>query len=339
MLTLITGVPGSGKSLWAVKMILEAIRAKEDATKRLPKLIEEGDAKRIAECQALIRDIYVDIDGFDHDTLGTKPAPEDWRQTPDGSLVVYDECQQRFGPDGSGRSKREDISGLEIHRHTGHDIIFITQRERLIHSNIRDLIGSHYHIQRQFGTHTVKVYHRAETMDTSSTAQLEKVDMSPWQYDKKLFQCYKSATVHTHKRQVPAWLKRSLVVMGLALVVSGYLFYQSLGFFSGTGQIAQAADSASPTVQHQAQPSTPFTSKSSNAPQPVRLMGCAAWARQTRCQCYSNDGSVADVEFEVCMSAVSGSTLAFASQLPSDASKRSIRPSSRQEPIQRAVGM
>jgi hypothetical protein len=222
MLTLITGVPGSGKSLYATKLILDICKENDEYKKK-------GEHNKV-------RPIYVDIDGFDHEKAGTHPMPEsgDWRDTPDGSICVYDECQQRFGPDRNGRSDNPIIADLEIHRHSGHDIFFITQRERLLHSHIRDLIGKHYHIQRVMGSHNVKVYSRDETIDTKSTSCLNNYcDQKMWRYDKKLFDYYKSATVHTHKFKLPSWMKASLFFIALAVLVTGGAFYSAIGFFTG----------------------------------------------------------------------------------------------------------
>ena len=67
MLTLITGVPGSGKSLRAVY--------------ELKKALDAG------------RPCYSDIEGLN--MPGVLPAPDDWRTTPEGSFIVYDEAQKR----------------------------------------------------------------------------------------------------------------------------------------------------------------------------------------------------------------------------------------------------
>ena len=68
MITLITAVPGSGKTLHAIGLILKAL--------------SEGRA------------VYARIDGLLIDEV--KPAPDDWRDTPEGSLVIYDEAQEIF---------------------------------------------------------------------------------------------------------------------------------------------------------------------------------------------------------------------------------------------------
>lgn len=124
MIKLITGTPGSGKTLFAVSEILE--EAKKGRT------------------------IYCDIDGLRID--GVMPIADDldWRDTPEGSLVVYDEAQQNdiFKAGRGALSDNQIVKDLEIHRHTGHDIIFITQSPIFMHNHIRQLVGEHMHLHR-----------------------------------------------------------------------------------------------------------------------------------------------------------------------------------------------
>ena len=115
---LITGTPGSGKSLFAVAKILEL-------QKQFPE-----------------RQIFADIEGLQID--GVERSPEDWRETPDNSIIFYDEAQQheRFRS-GTSANRDEIVQKLQVHRHTGHDIYFITQSPRFLNSFVTDLIGEH----------------------------------------------------------------------------------------------------------------------------------------------------------------------------------------------------
>lgn len=306
MITLITGVPGSGKTLYAVKLILQLVKLREDARKKLE---TETDPEKITALKVHDRSIYVDINGFNHDKYGTLETPEDWQTTPDGSAVFYDECQQKFGPDGGGRSKNTVIQAFEVHRHTGHDIYLITQRERLLHPNVRDLIGKHYHIQRQFGSKTVKIFSRDEVISTTSTTALNKCDMVPWQYDKKLFSAYQSATVHTHSFKMPHWLKIKLTALVLLVVFGIYMLFNSLDFWTG----ATEYDTTTAQVDYSLLPeSEPFVVSVSKPNE--HLMGCAVWSNESQCQCYTVDGFTADLSYNQCMTHARGSTLSFRPQ-------------------------
>lgn len=205
MLILITGVPGSGKTLYGVGLIRQ--------------FLTDG------------REVFTNIDGL---TLpGCLPAPEDWREAPDGSVVVYDECQQKFGPDGNGRSGRSDIQDLEIHRHRGMDIMLITQHPKLLHAHIRRLVGRHHHVFRMYGAQTAKVFSRDGQIDVDKASALRNEDSVMWTYPKADFEVYKSATVHTHKRHLPAWLKRMSLGILVGFGLLGLVGYQARAFFSG----------------------------------------------------------------------------------------------------------
>ena len=108
MITLITAVPGSGKTLLAVGLIVDYI----------------------AEGRHVFHNIAgLQVDKFSRPDL-IHDAPTDWRDTPHGSVVIYDECQQpHLYPATAQRGAVDDerLTAMETHRHSGHDLIFITQ--------------------------------------------------------------------------------------------------------------------------------------------------------------------------------------------------------------------
>lgn len=155
MITLITAVPGSGKTLYAISLIDKANK--------------EGRA------------VYQNIDGlkpeaFDNPTL-IYDAPADWRDTPDGSLVIYDECQQpHLYPATAKRGLVEDerLTAMETHRHTGHDLIFITQAPTFVHHHIRKLAGQHLHFYRARGISGAMRYEWSHVSATVQTIDANK---------------------------------------------------------------------------------------------------------------------------------------------------------------------
>jgi len=255
MLTLITGVPGSGKTLYAVSLIHEYLKSG--------------------------RQVFTDIEGIN--IIGVQLAPEDWRECPDGAVVVYDECQQRYGPDGAGRSGRSDIQDLEVHRHRGFDIVLITQHPKLLHAHIRRLIGRHHHVFRMYGGQTAKIFTRDGQIDIDKPSQLKDQDSIVWTYPTQYFDQYKSATLHTHKRKLPAWLKRSAIAMLIFVAISGALMYKASDFFPGNyATPAKAAQAAAPE-RAVASPTQPLASAPVYA-----VSGCMSSARA--CRCYGSQG-------------------------------------------------
>ena len=103
MLTLITGKPGSFKTAKTATLAIQYLK--------------EG------------RQVYTNIDEFDYDGVQKLPENNDWRDTPDGSVIIYDEAQQFDFLQYKGREKLSTdgrVKDLEVHRHTGHDIILVS---------------------------------------------------------------------------------------------------------------------------------------------------------------------------------------------------------------------
>lgn len=208
MMTLITGTPGSGKTLYAVSRIIE-----EAAKGRL---------------------IFSNIDGLS--VPGVHPMPDDldWRNTPDGSLVVYDEAQQHemFKNIGKGNSKEPIVSDMEVHRHTGHDLIFITQHPRLISSHIRSLIGEHINVHRPYGAPIASAYRWGVCEDNPNTKTAQNRAEASFKvpFKKEWFRFYKSATMHTHKFRIPENLRNMFIFLLLIIAAVWFMFGKSTLF-------------------------------------------------------------------------------------------------------------
>lgn len=198
MIVLVTGTPGSGKTLFVVSKILELQKQFPD------------------------RKIYSDIEGLQID--GVEQSPDDWRTTPDNSIVIYDEAQQheRFRA-GTQANKDEVVQKLQVHRHTGHDIWFITQSPRFLNAFVLDLVGEHYHLHRPYGAKLASVYYwRSVRKQPQSLASRELAENEfLFKYPKELFNVYKSATQHNVKLKVPKklWLIVAAIVIMLGFVV------------------------------------------------------------------------------------------------------------------------
>lgn len=272
MLILITGVPGSGKTLYSIDLIKAYLK--------------EG------------RPVYADIEGLILE--GVQPAPDDWRETPDGSVVVYDECQRRFGSEGArgGRSDKAEIAAMETHRHTGHDIILITQHPNLLHAHVRRLVGRHHHVFRLFGTKTAKVFTHDRLIKVDNRTDLQEADERIWSYPTQNFKHYKSATVHTHKARLPRYVYVGAAVMSALAIAVAFAFSQSALFepLRGGSQerienpIIAAVDNRHVPVQVVSEPPRPIAGvpMANSQPELVREVGgCAAtW---DHCQCYDWD--------------------------------------------------
>ncbi len=164
-LKLVTAPPGTGKTLLLIKMIFEYLK----------------DGRRV----------YANIDQLKIDEVLPIPHNADWRDLPDGSVVIYDEAQEHasFSADDlidfpefveSEQLNNESITayktrlslekkeydrekkkymesikdiarGFQIHRHFGFDIILATQDQSLLNNLAKKCVGEHYHLTRPFG--------------------------------------------------------------------------------------------------------------------------------------------------------------------------------------------
>ena len=222
MITLITGVPGSGKTLMAVS----------DLSKKVDK---EWAGRKIF--------IY----GIPELTIPTEPIPEGhtiqdmhvWLKWPEnnGSIVVIDEAQNIFPPRSAGSKTPEIVEWLHVHRHSGVDIILITQMPGRIDKQVRDLVGAHYHIHKTpLG---VRMRYFWDYCENNPKSGMKNARPEVYKFDKKAFGLYKSAEIHT-KVKTPK--SRVLWVIPAALIVFGITAYMGYSLLSGLGS-SEKADS------------------------------------------------------------------------------------------------
>lgn len=280
MIYLITGVPGAGKTLRAVELV-------------------EGWVKSG-------RSVFARIDGL---TMpGVAEAPDDWRKTPDGSVVVYDEAQTLFGAEGpkGGRSQRDDIQAMETHRHTGHDLVLVTQHPGLLHSHVRRLVGRHEHVQRVFGSSRVVISWRDRCFDVDSRSERASAVTTSWIHPRRLFDVYKSASVHVSHAKLPGRLKWLLGFAVVCLLVLGIAVSRLLSGPSQSDLIESAARIDGKVDRVEALPSPSGVSDHVEpAPWKVKAVVSGCISSSTRCQCYTAQGFPIVQELAECLRFVS----------------------------------
>lgn len=299
MITLITAKPGCGKSQLAVKLIVQAVKSG--------------------------RQVFADIAGLDVDEIQRRygglrvlPSPADWRDTPEGSLVVYDEAQGRFPSTGKpGRPDDPVLQALEVHRHTGHDLIFVTQEPTFVHHHIRKLAGEHKALHRAMGRKGAIVYTWENQIgDPEDSFSKRSANTENFSYSKEWQTLYKSSTIHTHKFKLPSrflWLAAAILLVvswPIYRIASGQFINPSSSTLSEVGIISaeppQAPDAeggrggASPVV-------LPVSSEFAwrAAPQVPALNGCVSGRH---CRCWDFDGLLVDIPEGVCRSLAEGIT-------------------------------
>lgn len=192
---LVSGLPGSGKSLRGIFYIRKG-------------LADE-------------RPVYVDgIDGLQE--FGWEPCnANEWQDLPDGALVVIDEAQKRWGT----RTRTDVppyIAALSEHRHRGFDFVLLTQHPAMLDSYVRRLVNGHEHLVRQYGAQVSRIFTWQECFDDpQSQGARQRATESVWKFPKEIFPLYQSATLHTVKAKIP----KRLLALPLLLVVGAVLAY------------------------------------------------------------------------------------------------------------------
>lgn len=291
MITLITGVPGSGKSLHAVSELLLPMQNAE--------IEHEGQkVKRILYTNIknlLLDHVLIDKDDLLKWHLWCKP----------GDLICFDEVQEVWRPRSMGAQIPDSIAKLETHRHFGVDFVLVTQHPMLLDQNIRRLVGRHLHVRRVANMALAVVYE----WDHASNPSMVKsaITTRPWRYPKSAFKLYKSAEAHTKQ---PRRLPFAIVVMFLALCGLAYGVYSAQDRFTErySGKTPDSKPSLSagtvqPVPQVAAAKIIPSLADfiQDTPPVPERPLGCIAV--RSRCACYDQSGYIVPMPDASCRAA------------------------------------
>lgn len=334
MIVLITGLPGNGKTLYALDWV-----------------------KRKAEKEA--RPVfYARIKGL---TLPwTVIDPFAWMSCPPNAIVVIDEVQQSndpvdpkspslFGVRQRGAAVPAWAAALETHRHMGIDLVLITQDPMLLDVHDRKLVGLHFHVKRNFGLQRATVHEFGGcrpnvAQSTSGSVRHE------WSYPKEVYGWYKSAEVHTMKARVPM---RVWVLLGIPFVIAGLSWFAwsryltpdrelptlkaaagssesgtaSSGLGQGAGSrksVAQYVEQFQPRVAGLAYTAPVYDdiTRPVTAPYPAACVSMG-----DKCKCYTTQGTSLETGKDLCLQIVSGGFyVAWAQQSVVQDRGKQIRP-------------
>lgn len=213
-LTMITGKKGSGKTLFTVSLIEQ--------------LIKDNDA--LVKSGKEPRQIYSDIDGLNFDSI--HPAPDDWRETPNNSIIIYDEVQKREEWQRTGKriNKNEMIVDLTTMRKTNHIVYIITQHPQMIDNTVCQLIDHHLHVVRGFGLPASNIYHwegycSNPDNDINKSKAISEIKFN---HPKRLYDKYLSGIEKDSiKTNVPNKVKFMIIFILMMIFGSVYLFFSS----------------------------------------------------------------------------------------------------------------
>lgn len=249
MITVITGTPGAGKTLYAIEKLLLPVVGKTVKGR-------DADGNEIEH----ERTIYTNINGLqiDHELIdgGENQGLRDWyKWAKPGALIVFDEVQKVWPPRPNGSKIPEDVQALDTHRHLGVDFILITQNVLNFDRHIHALAGRHLHVRRIANMPLATVYE----WDHVSRGLLYSKSMvkHPWRYSSKVFKLYKSSELHTKvPRRVPG-LVWFLLIGLLGITVLGPTVYTRIKQRTLGDQAAPESEKKAPSARDQKAPGAP----------------------------------------------------------------------------------
>lgn len=209
MITLLTGFPGNGKTLYLLNWILKWSKAENRPVYYSGiELTDQGKAGPFAD--------WIEF------------QPMEWNKCPPGAIIVTDECQRIYRNRSINATAPKFVTDLETHRHLGVDLVYVTQHPMLVDPALRRLTGQHLHCVRTFGMEGSVVHEWPQVRENCDKPVGRKDSVAkPFKFDKSLYGMYKSAEQHTMKRNLP-WKVKMLFVLPVILAVLVYMFYGSM---------------------------------------------------------------------------------------------------------------
>ncbi len=252
MINLITGVPGSGKTVYSMVFMLEAYNEgrpiyvhgipdlKIEHTQvicsspscgvcsprpimplepDLPdnELISDPVTKAINKNKRknYERD-YLEYEQKLHKYNSILKA-EDWHEwAPDGAFIFYDEVQNVYRPRSSSKEVPKSVAAFETHRHKGLDFFIISQSPLLFDSNIRRLVNKHIHLRPTWAGRYQYEFPECNDQPKNTSSGIK----SKYRLEKKVFSLFKSASLHTKQtKKIPMSFYIIFVALFLLIVL------------------------------------------------------------------------------------------------------------------------
>ncbi|MEK0215287.1 zonular occludens toxin domain-containing protein [Acinetobacter junii] len=228
---LIVGQPRHGKSQFAAKMAYEYHEKNIEIQKRI-------DSGKFNPETDIVREIYSDIEGHAEKCDFIKPAPKDWRDVPDNSIIFMDEIHKRpeYTDNDGKMSQNPMIVDLTTHGHHNKDIILMTQDPQRLNKGIRALVEKMYLVKRpvqkpNFATiYEFERWLRDPWQAAASTRSVNYQDSYKFFYKKKWQDMYTSASAHTSIQfKIQSKFIYAIIAIVVLMSLSWVLFTKSGG--------------------------------------------------------------------------------------------------------------
>lgn len=301
MLHIITGANGAGKTLNTLKWVRER-QLKENRP-----VCHNGRFEPIAGGE---------LSDWKHIEF------KDWQAEPDGTIFLIDEAHNDLPIRATGSAVPDAVKMLAEHRRRGFDFYLVTQHPQNLDSFVRRLVGPpgwHRHLKRSFGADMVSVLEWPAVnpnCEKDGSGKTGSVTMQA--FPKDVYSWYKSASLHTGKKRIPAkvWVFIAcLVLIPLLLwLAASKLMGKTEVKATAQAQQVEAVAASAPvaskltTAEYLEQrtpriPDFPHTApaydevtKPTVAPYPA---ACLTMGKT--CKCYTQQATLLQVSSEVCL--------------------------------------
>lgn len=220
-LTLITGLPGNGKTLNSIK---------------------ELDAQAVKEDRVVY---FHNIRGLKPETLKAQWYEFDnaleWFKLPENSLILVDEAQGFFPVRDPRKEVPEHCSQIETIRHGGRELWLVTQDANFLDVHVRRLCNRHVHFKRIFKSSKVLRHEWEQVTDTTKAASYKAAMTTPIKLDRKFFGSYES-TAQGAKHFLKFKPPLALYVLIPVLAFTGYYGFEVYDMYQRAVEPAKPAE-------------------------------------------------------------------------------------------------
>lgn len=207
--TLVTGLPGSGKTALVVDM-LSQIKNRPLFVMGIPDLKIEHNV-----CPPVEQWVEERTDPDD------EKLKLPYFTFPPNAIIVLDEAQRVYRPRQAGSKVPNIVAAFETRRHTGVDFVLLTQHPTFVDTAIRKLTNRHIHIHcTTMGRFKLEWQGIGEPDSSASRDLAARTRYKP---PKRVFDLYKSSELHTKPVVKRPWMVYAFVPLVLA-VIGGIYF-------------------------------------------------------------------------------------------------------------------
>lgn len=309
MLTLITAVPGSGKTLFAIQEIYKCLNNGHVVYSNIAGLKIPG---------VIAIETNTDWRDLDH-FKRTNPAMADMPIS-----VFYDEAHEhpafdfedtQFKENGTvdrikQKEVREQSRALRMHRHFGFDVYLITQEAPFLEKPLIGLVGMHYHLHRAFGLErsTLYMWRMGQSNPDTRSTQRYAESKTTFKFPKHFYNLYDSATTHTHKAHIPFYYIAICLIPVLLFSYSFYAyFYKGKHKQTDNVQASETKEQTlSPTLQ-QLKDEKEAKNNKEQYQQEQKLIDdekqrvASVFASSDSCRAYNGFGDLVDISIKDCL--------------------------------------